>query len=153
MAISLLCNNIWPSSLRSGKVFELCLTRNREECCPKSSRTSCQAMHGAVDAEANPAPGNSSTKMGSTSFARDRREPSPVPVLPVKWSLNRDGWQEEPLPRKFLNSPVNYGVVPWIISTSSVDQIMRLTNLPWVVEIPNLENIWILQMHSTKTLP
>jgi len=43
-------------------------------------------MHGAVDPEANPAPGNSSNKMGSMSFARDQREPSPVLVPPVKWS-------------------------------------------------------------------
>jgi len=35
----------------------------------------------------------------------------------------------------------NYRVVPWIISTSSVDQIMELTYLPWVVEVPYLKNI------------
>ena len=134
MAISLLCNNIWPSFRSS---FRTLSTRNREECCPKSSRTSCQAMHGAVDAEANPAPGNSSTKMGSMSFARDRREPSPASAADeVDTRLTR-----RTTASKFFELASNYGVVPWIISTSSV---MRLTNLPWVVDVPN-ENIWIIQ--------
>ena len=42
---------------------------------------------------------------------------------------------------KKIGPTSNYRVAPWFISTSSVDQIMQFTYLPWVVEIPNLEGI------------
>lgn len=42
---------------------------------------------------------------------------------------------------KKIGPTSNYRVAPWFISTSSVDQIMQFTYLPWVVEIPNLEDI------------